>query len=64
MTGPLVSIIIPAYNHENYIQECFDSIINQTYQNIELILLNDGSKDSTHSKILEYEDKLKERFTS
>ena len=64
MRGPLVSIIIPAYNHENYIQECLDSIINQTYQDIELILINDGSKDGTHGKIMEYEDKLKKRFDS
>jgi len=61
---PLVSIIIPAYNHENYVQECLDSIIGQTYQNIELILINDGSKDDTNGRIMEYEEKLKKRFSS
>ena len=44
---PLVSVLIPAYNHENYIQETIESIINQTYPNIELIILDDGSKDKT-----------------
>ena len=50
---PLVSVIIPAYNHENYIQEAIKSIIAQTYKNIELIILDDGSKDSTWQKIQE-----------
>ncbi len=58
----LVSVIVPAYNHENYIQQCLDSIIAQNYDNIELIVLNDGSKDNTYSKILEYKDKCLTRF--
>ncbi|WP_342508868.1 glycosyltransferase [Sporosarcina sp. FSL K6-2383] len=61
---PLVSLIISAYNHEKYIEECLESIMNQTYKNIELILFNDGSKDSTHEKILGFKSKLKERFTA
>lgn len=62
MDKPLISIIIPAYNHSLYIENCLDSIINQTYENIELIILNDGSTDDTNEKILNYENKLNNRF--
>lgn len=47
MCGDLVSIIVPVYNTEKYVQRCIDSICNQTYQNWELLLINDGSKDSS-----------------
>ena len=43
---PLVSIVIPVYNVEKYLRECVDSVINQTYRYIEIILINDGSTDS------------------
>lgn len=46
---PLVSIVVPAYNHDRYIESCIRSILNQTYKRIELIVLNDGSKDKTSS---------------
>ena len=62
MSSPLVSVLIPAYNHERYIAEAINSIINQTYQNIELIILDDGSKDSTWSVIKDLETKCKNRF--
>lgn len=44
---PFLSIIVPIYNAEKYLEECLDSIINQTFQDFELILVNDGSTDSS-----------------
>lgn len=54
MVNDLVSIIVPAYNVEKNIPYCLDSLINQTYKNIEIICVNDGSKDSSLDIIKEY----------
>ena len=43
----LVSVIVPVYNGEKYLRKCIESIINQTYANIEIILINDGSTDNS-----------------
>lgn len=59
----LVSVLIPAYNHENYIQDTIKSIISQTYKNIELIVVDDGSKDSTWEKILKIKPECDKRFS-
>lgn len=48
MKQPLVTVGIALYNHENYIKECLDSVLAQTYQNIEIILIDDGSRDSSY----------------
>ena len=39
-----ISVIIPVYNVEKYIGQCLDSIVNQTYKNLEIIIVNDGTK--------------------
>lgn len=52
--SPLVSIIIPVYKSENNLQECLDSILNQTYKKFELILVDDGSPDSSPEICDEY----------
>ena len=49
-----VSLIIPVYNAEDYIDECLDSLVNQTYKNLEIICINDGSSDSSVKHIEEY----------
>ena len=54
MKNPLISIVIPIYNAEKYLHECLDSIINQTYKNIEIIAINDGSNDSSLDILNEY----------
>ncbi|MBD1378857.1 glycosyltransferase family 2 protein [Metabacillus arenae] len=54
---PKVSVIVPAYNCENYISSCLESIINQTYSKIEIIIINDGSIDKSEQIIEEYKKK-------
>ena len=49
MNDKLVSIIIPCYNVEKYIERCLESVTNQSYKNLEIILVDDGSKDATPS---------------
>lgn len=56
MIRPLVSIIIPAYNCEKYIEQTLKSLINQTLKDIEIIVINDGSSDNTESIIKKYID--------
>ncbi len=62
MENGLVSVIISAYNHENYIKETIESVINQTYKKIELLVVDDGSTDQTWQKLLELRSKCESRF--
>ena len=62
MENTLVSIVIPVYNVEKYLRKCIESVLNQTYKNIQIILVNDGSTDNSPALCDEYKqmyDKLK-----
>lgn len=50
--SPKVSVVVPVYNNQKYIEKCMDSLLEQSYQNIEIIVINDGSSDSSE-KLLE-----------
>ena len=54
MNEPLISVIVPVYNVEKYLPQCLDSIKNQTYTNLEIILVDDGSTDSSESICEDY----------
>ena len=57
MKNPLVSILMPAYNHAKYIRQAIDSAVNQTYENIEIIISDNASTDGTTEIIKSYTDK-------
>jgi glycosyltransferase involved in cell wall biosynthesis len=59
MFEPKVSIIIPVYNGSNYMREAIDSALTQTYKNIEIIVVNDGSSDNTEEIALSYGDQIR-----
>ncbi len=52
-----ISVIVPVYNAEKFIDKCIESVIGQTYKDIELILVNDGSKDNSLKILQKYEKK-------
>ena len=54
MQQPKVSVIVPVYNVEKYLKQCLDSIVNQTYKNLEIIIVNDGTKDNSMKLVEEY----------
>lgn len=62
ISQPLVSVVIPCYNHEDFVQDSIQSVIDQTYDNIELIIIDDGSKDNSVIKIQEMIELCEKRF--
>ena len=59
MNSPKVSIVVPVYNCEKFISKCLESIISQSYKNIEIILVNDGSSDDSEKIIKNYQERDK-----
>ena len=57
MDNPLISVIVPVYNVEPYLRKCLDSIVNQTYKNLDIILVDDGSTDNSGAICDEYTQK-------
>ena len=53
-----VSVIVPVYNVENYLAKCLDSLVNQTLQEIEIVVVNDGSTDNSQAVINEFQQKF------
>ena len=58
MEKPLVSLVTPCFNGEKYIKRFLNSILNQTYCNIEVILINDGSNDRTEEIIHDFQGEI------
>lgn len=56
----LISVIVPIYGVEEYLNKCIDSIINQTYKNLEIILVDDGSPDKCPDICDTFEKKMRE----
>lgn len=56
LNNPKISIIIPVYNVEKYVEMCIKSVINQTYKNLEIIVINDGTKDNSMDIVEKYKD--------
>ena len=57
MSNELISVIIPCYNLAGYVEKCMDSILGQTYRNLEIIAIDDGSTDETSEILAGYAEK-------
>lgn len=62
MNIPLISVLLPSYNHERYIKEAILSVLNQTYKNIELIVIDDGSSDKSNDIIKDLQNKYSFKY--
>lgn len=58
MYKPRISVVIPVYNGENYLKEAIDSALNQTYENVEVLVVDDGSVDGTREIMNAYGDRI------
>lgn len=63
LADPLVTMCVPVYNHEHFVESCVRSIIAQTYRNIELIIIDDGSTDGSAEVVASLLDECKARFS-
>jgi glycosyltransferase involved in cell wall biosynthesis len=59
---PALSIIVPVYNVEKYLAQCLDSLLNQTYRDFEVLIVNDGTKDSSAQIAMDYVKKDSDHF--
>lgn len=59
MSGPLVSVVIPAYNSERFVDEAIESVLSQSHQRIEVIVVDDGSTDGTAARVRAYGDRVR-----
>ena len=59
-----ISIIVPVYNVEKYLAKCLDSLVSQTYQNIEILVINDGSKDDSEKIMRAYSSRFPDKITA
>lgn len=62
MNSPLISVVVPVYNVEKYLSRCVDSILAQTYENLEIILVNDASTDTSGEIISKYTEQIGDCF--
>lgn len=60
MNRPIISVVIPVYNVEAYIERCVNSVRNQTVENIEIILIDDGSPDQSPVYVINMRKKIEE----
>lgn len=61
-TMPLVSVLMPSFNNSKWVISALESVLNQTYRNIEIIFINDGSTDDTHEKIEQFRREVTDKF--